>query len=314
MEYIEEALGVKCTRKHWDGQTKLPYFLLNEYDFEEADIDGQECIFLKPKANLAPVNTIKKHIKRLREQSGCPIVLELSAITKQRKSLFIEAKIPFVVTGKQLYLPFIGAILSERNDADTIFADTEKLMPSAQMLFFVFVLSKNQPLYLSDAAKRFGITAMSISRAASQLVGAGLVAKKNQGVQKYIDANMDAKGLFELASPRLISPVRKEVFISRDDVKPDMFPAGLTALSETSMLNPPQMPVFGTTENEKNFRSASADFVDSETSAALQIWRYDPRLISQNDKTDALSLYMSLADDYDERIEQALEELLQEVF
>jgi DNA-binding MarR family transcriptional regulator len=314
MDYIEEALGAKCTRKQWDGQAKLPYFLLNAYGFEAVSIDGQACVFLKPKGNLAAIGVIKKHLKRLREQSACPIVFELSAITRQRKSSFIEAKIPFVVPGKQLYLPFFAAILRERIDADTLAAAGETLMPSAQMLFFAFLLGKKQPLYLSDAAKRFGITAMSISRAANQLVRAGFVEKKNQGVQKFIDAEVDAKTLFERASPRLTSPVRKEVFIRREDVKPDMFPAGLTALSEVSMLNPPPMPVLGITENEKHFKSVSSELVDSETSAALQIWRYDPRRISQNDKVDALSLYMSLSDDHDERIEQALEEMLQEIF
>jgi hypothetical protein len=314
MEYIEETLGLKCTRKQWDEQVKLPYFLLNEYSFEEASIGGQECIFLKPKGNLAAIGTIRKHLKRLRERAECPVVFELEAITRQRKSSFIDAKIPFVVPGKQLYLPFVGAILSERNDADNRAADTERLMPSAQMLLFVFLLGQNHSLYLSDAAKRFGITAMSISRAASQLVGAGLVERKNQGVQKFIVAEIPAKELFELAGTLLINPVRKKIFINRDEVRPEMFPAGLTALSEVSMLNPPPMPVFGTIENEKNFKSVNADLVDSETSAALQIWRYDPRLISHTDKIDTLSLYMSLADDHDERIEQALEEMLQEVF
>jgi DNA-binding transcriptional ArsR family regulator len=313
MEYIEETLGLKCVRKQWDKQAKLPYYLLNEYNFEVVSIDDQECIFLKPKGNLATRGAIKKHLKRLCEQSECPVVFELAGITKQRKSSFIEAKIPFVVPGKQLYLPFVGAILRERNDAEDRVADTEKLMPSAQMLLFAFLLGKNQPLYLSDAAKRFGITAMSISRAASQLVGAGLVERKNQGVQKFIASDIPAKALFELARPRLIDPVRKEVFISRKEVTPDMFPAGLTALSEISMLNPPPMPVLGTTENEKVFESARADLVDSETSATLQIWRYNPRLINHSDKADALSLYMSLAGDHDERVEQAWERLLQEV-
>jgi hypothetical protein len=314
MEYIKEALGVECTRKRWRGQAKLPYFLLNEYGFETVVIDKQECLFLKPKGGLAPVNTIKKHLKRLREQAACPTVFELEGITKQRKASFIEAKIPFVVPGKQLYLPFIGAILSERNNTVSPTAYKEKLMPSSQMLLFAFLLGGNQPIYLSDAAKRFGITAMSISRAAGQLVQTGLVEKRSQGVRKFIDSGIEAKALFELAGPHLINPVRKELFISKNELKPEMFPAGLSALSGVSLLNPPAVPVFGTTENEKDFKTASTDLIDSETFAALQVWRYDPRRISQNDNVDALSLYMSLAGNHDERIEQALEKLLQEVF
>ena len=314
MEYIKETLGLNCTRKKWAEQTKLPYFLLNEYNFEAVTIGSQDCIFLKPKNKLANISTIKKHLNRLSELSACYIVFELSGITRQRKASFIEAKIPFAVPGKQLYLPFIGAVLSERNDADVSSTDVEKLMPSAQMLLFAFLINKNEPIYLSEAAKRFGITAMSISRAAGQLVQAHLVERKNQGVQKFIITETTPAELFSLAKPRLVNPVRKEVFISRSELNLNLFPAGLSALSDASMLNPPSLPVYGTTANEKSFVSATTELLDSETFAALQIWRYDPRLISQNGKIDALSLYISMAESTDERIEKALEELLQEVF
>ncbi len=313
MDYIQKTLGLKCTRTRWNGQSKLPYYLLNEYNYEVVQIGDQNCIFLSPKNRIAAVATIKKHLKQLKEYIDYPAVLELTELTRKRKESFIMAKIPFVVPDKQLYLPFIGVVLNERNAPEMSDNDIDKLMPSAQMLLFIFLLGRNKPLFLSEVSKQLHITAMSISRAANQLVQLGLVEHKKDGVRKYILSGSTPFELFKRAKPWCINPVRKMVFIDRNEVQADMFPAGLTALSAVSMLNPPSTLTYGTVKNEKNYGSASTELVDNESSVALQIWRYEPRRISLNNQADALSLYISFADNKDERIDQALDELLEEV-
>lgn len=313
MDYIHKTLGLKCTRTRWNGQSKLPYYLLNEYSYEVVRIGNQNCIFLTPKNRLAAVATIRKHLKQLKEHIDYPAVLKLTELTRQRKESFIIAKIPFVVPGKQLYLPFIGVVLNERNTPETADNDVDKLMPSAQMLLFIFLLGRNKPLYLSEVSKQLHITAMSISRAANQLVQLGLVEHKKDGVRKYILSETTPSELFKRTKPWCVNPVRKMVYIDRNEVQADMFPAGLTALSAVSMLNPPSLLTYGTAKNEKNYGSVSTELVDSESSVALQIWRYDPRQISLNNQADALSLYMSFTGNQDERIDQALEEFLDRV-
>jgi hypothetical protein len=42
----------------------------------------------------------------------------------------------------------------------------------------------------------------------------------------------------------------------------------------------------------------------------IELWRYDPCLLSQSTSVDRLSLYLSFDAADDERIEEALEELL----
>lgn len=51
--------------------------------------------------------------------------------------------------------------------------------------------------------------------------------------------------------PFLIQPVRKTVYLDRQSVGPEMFPAGLSVLAEGTMLNPPAMPVWGTAAQEE---------------------------------------------------------------
>lgn len=45
----------------------------------------------------------------------------------------------------------------------------------------------------------------------------------------------------------------------------------------------------------------------------IQIWKYNPRLFSQNDKVDPISLICSFGDNEDERIHQCLEDIEKEI-
>ena len=114
--------------------------------------------------------------------------------------------------------------------------------------------------------------------------------------------------------PYLIQPVRKTVYIDKTDVHPEMFPAGLSALSEMSMLNPPAIQTWGTVRLSLEKSSYTGMLLDSSRQCALQIWKYDPRMISQTKMVDVLSLALSLAEDEDERTQQCLEELTERIW
>lgn len=189
----------------------------------------------------------------------------------------------------------------------------EKLQPSAQMLLFAYILNGNEPMPMTPFAERFAFSAMTITRAANQLVELGLLNKScSVGAQKMLCTELDTKGLYQKAVPYLIQPVRTTVFIEKSAVTRDMFPAGLSALSEMSMLNPPAVETWGMVGGK--IKGSAQKLIDSEKQCALQLWRYDPRRISQTGRVDVLSLAASLADDTDERVEQCIEEILEKVW
>ena len=294
MDYITKTLGVPVIRTEWKQQAALPLFLNDRYTFEQADIGGVACLIVHPVGELDTINTLKKHVARLHAASGRQVVFELTAISRQRRNSFIDAKLAFVVPEKQVYLPFLGALLTER-------CDSEGLMTGAE----------NMPM--TPFAERFAFSAMTITRAANQLVALGLLNKScSVGAQKMLCTELDTKGLYQKAVPYLIQPVRTTVFIEKSAVTRDMFPAGLSALSEMSMLNPLAVETWGMVGSK--IKGSAQKLIDSEKQCALQLWRYDPRRISQTGGVDVLSLAASLADDMDERVEQCIEEILEKVW
>lgn len=310
MDYITKTLGVPVIRTEWKQQAALPLFLNDRYTFEQADIGGVACLIVHPVGELDTINTLKKHAARLHAASGRQVVFELTAISRQRRNSFIDAKLAFVVPEKQVYLPFLGALLTERCDSEGLRTGAEKLQPSAQMLLFAYILNGNEPMLMTPFAERFAFSAMTITRAANQLVALGLLNKScSVGAQKMLCTELDTKGLYQKAVPYLIQPVRTTVFIEKSAVTRDMFPAGLSALSEMSMLNPPAVETWGMVGGK--IKGSAQKLIDSEKQCALQLWRYDPRRISQTGGVDVLSLAASLADDMDERVEQCIEEILE---
>ena len=97
----------------------------------------------------------------------------------------------------------------------------EKLQPSAQMLLFAYILNGNEPMPMTPFAERFAFSAMTITRAANQLVALGLLNKScSVGAQKMLCTELDTKGLYQKAVPYLIQPVRTTVFIEKSGCYP----------------------------------------------------------------------------------------------
>ncbi len=51
--------------------------------------------------------------------------------------------------------------------------------------------------------------------------------------------------------------------------------------------------------------------MDAQDTCTIQVWRYDPTLFAKNVVVDIFSLYLSLKDETDERVELAMQEALE---
>ena len=316
MEYIEEVLGITVKRAKWENVSKLPYFLKNEYTFECVEVNRLNCLFITPNESLKTVNTLQKHIAAINKVCNYPVVVELEEITRQKRKSFIEANIPFIVNGKQIYLPFMGMMLTENFNSKRTYQVSEKLLPSAQMLLFLFIYGKCEPLYLNEAQKKLRLTAMSISRAARQLVELNLLTQKANGRKKILEYDLAPKALYEKAKEHLINPVRKTICINSAEITQDMFLAGNSALAELSFLNEPQVKTYGTATSVKEIEKSLdlIDIMNTDTDCMLEFWKYDATILSGRKNADILSLAVCFEDTADERTKIQIEKLLEKVW
>lgn len=307
MHYITETLGLRVTYATWDFAKDMPYFIADRYEITKITIGTVDALMITLKIEFPTVGTLQKHIARIQKSDALPVVIKLESITKYRRDALIKAGIPFVVPGKQLYLPFLGTVLSERFDSET--AEVVKLIPSAQALFLYYLYSKQDRFYINEAVKDLQYSAMSVSRAAKQLVQTGLFEETKEGVQKILVAKHDRVEMTRQMQQYLINPVKRRIYVPKERVPADCKLAGFSAMAEYSMLNAPAVPCYAADVSAK--LKGMPTLLNADTQVEVEIWKYDPAGLSKGAYVDPLSLTLSLQENADERTEEAIEEILE---
>lgn len=173
MKYLDKVLGIEVTYENVEFK-HLPNFIAARYCLQMVAMNGQRAIFLYPKTELEQIEVLKKHIARIQKNENLPVILVLKELTYRQKESLLREKIPFIVDGRQIYLPFMAVYLQERCNAEK--KSWEGILPSAQMLLLHFIYGGARELSTSQAANDLKLTPTSISRASKQLEKNGIAA------------------------------------------------------------------------------------------------------------------------------------------
>jgi len=120
--------------------------------------------------------------------------------------------------------------------------------------------------------------------------------------------------LWSRAQAFLRSPVQHRVHLRAVAELPHGVRAGQTALSHYTMLTEPGRPVFAV--GNRAWKAIRRKYdrhtvpPQEEDAYEIEIWNYDPFLFAEAGLADRLSLYLSLRDSRDERVEAALAEMI----
>ena len=311
MEYLNKVLGIEVV--YMNGKFEhLPNFIVTRYRLQRVSMNGQGVIFLYPKTELEQVEVLKKQIARIQKNENLPVVLVLNELSFRQKEYLIREKIPFIVEGRQIYLPFMALYLQERCNAEK--KPREEILPSAQMLLLHFIYGGAQELSTSQAAKDLELTPTSISRASRQLEEMGLLHIRKVGVQRIMQSEDSPKTLFQKAGDKLLNPIKRTVYIPKELVGTELLESGYSALAEYSMLNTPNVRCYAAERISQWKDVMTNSLLNSQVQVAVEMWRYNPRKLSMRNAVDELSLALALREDADERVEEAVEEMLNELW
>ena len=311
MEYLNKVLGIEVV--YMNGKFEhLPNFIVTRYRLQRVSMNGQGVIFLYPKTELEQVEVLKKQIARIQKNENLPVVLVLNELSFRQKEYLIREKIPFIVEGRQIYLPFMALYLQERCNAEK--KPREEILPSAQMLLLHFIYGGAQELSTSQAAKDLELTPTSISRASRQLEEMGLLHIRKVGVQRIMQSEDSPKTLFQKAGDKLLNPIKRTVYIPKELVGTELLESGYSALAEYPMLNTPNVRCYAAERISQWKDVMTNSLLNSQVQVAVEMWRYNPRKLSMRNIVDELSLALALREDADERVEEAVEEMLNELW
>jgi len=310
--YLKETLDVTVSPKAWEGVDGLPFYLRDFYSFFWVNILETPCLLLLDRGETAqtPAN-VRKHLKQVQERWQGEVIYVRQTVNAYNRKRLIEQRAPFVVPGNQMYLPTLGIDLRE-HFRNLRVSGNHRLSPSTQAVLLHALLNRTgQMLTLSELAIRLGYKAMTITRAFNELEAFGL-GEAPTGRERRLFFKDSPKALWEKAHEFMRSPVRKRIWIHRGYVNQPPGPqAGLTALAHYSMLAAPDQPVYAVRAwNALQQREVPAG--DPEA-FELEIWSYAPDLFAKADVVDPLSLYLSLRENADERVQAALAKMMEKI-
>lgn len=315
--YLKRVLGSVGQPEPWPTAGSLPVYLQERYGFESIEIAGFDCLLMLQQNEEAETpSVIRKHIESVRLKNESPVIYVADAITSYERQRLIEQRVPFVVPGKQMYLPPLGIDLREQ------FAPTRKksnrLGAVAQILVLKEIL---QPGFCADSsgylAEQLGYSAMTLARATTELAESELAELERVGREKHTTFRYHGKELWEKANKLLASPVSKKIWIIGTSQRLAAPASGETALAHYTMMAEPHYFTIAVNAKEwpgqKELLHLNEVPGPWEADTCVELWRYNPRLVKDGDNVDRLSLWLSLRDTRDERIEMAMEELLRDM-
>ena len=311
--YLEDTLHEPARVVALKRAPSLPSFLSRMYSLLEGHVAGRRCIFLATADNTATPSDIAKHVALVRPAVDAIVVFVAPWLSAHNRSRLIGQGVPFVVPGKQLYIPDLAMDLRERFRTPKP-RRVACLSPAAQAVLFHRLLRLDEAATTpSLIATRLRYSAMSIGRAFDDLVSAGLAHTERHGRERRIRFDAEARHLFDASHDLLRSPVRTEKFIRDTHAAPPLKHAGESALAELTNLSPPPLPAFAVAATDWKIVAQACELVETDRDQASHIvetWSYDPAALSAAHTVDPLSLYAQFHDHRDERVSMAAERLL----
>jgi DNA-binding MarR family transcriptional regulator len=312
--YLEETLGLTVRLSAWNASDRLPIYLRDGYRFYAAELLSMQCLFMVDRADEAPSPaSVRKQMGQVEPKwNGELVYVRMQVASHQRKRL-IEQRVPFLVPGNQMYLPMLGIDLREH-----FRKQREKpltLLPATQALILHLLLHRDEKAQTpAELANRLGYAKMTMTRALNELEVEQLCDVSRKGRERWLRLKGTPRELWKAALPLLRSPVRQRNHVRWVNHEPIGHMAGLEALAKRSMLAPPNRPVFAVSadrwKKEQGHSTRLPANTDDPDAIEVEVWNYDPTLFSGRGVVDLLSLYLSLKDHEDERVQVALEEMM----
>ena len=316
--HLKENLDITATTKKWEGVDSLPFFLRDSYTFYEVSLLNTPCLLMVARDNNEQTPaTIRKQMLQVQAKWDGEVVYLCSSVSAYNRKRLIEQKVPFVVPGNQMYLPMLGIDLRE-HFRQIRSAAPGKMSPSTQAVVLHALLYGPKNYTPSRLANQLGYTVMTLTRVFDELVSLGLGEVVTEGRERVLRFSDGKKDLWQRSREFMRSPVKRRTIIRTPEQKWCGIPAGLTALAHFTLLAPPSTPVYAVSLDDwksMKLTNAIVELPAAETqSHEVEIWNYSPLLFKEEDDVvDRFSLYLSLQDNVDERVQSALEKMMEEV-
>ena len=285
--------------------------LLLRFAYYTAVFNRQDLCFIQTKNRdtLSPLK-YRNVAKQIETVTAMPVVALTESLPYRERERFISQGVYFVVSDKYAFLPSLIANVKVKEKKQ----QPSGLTPAAQyLLLYCFLENSNTVLTIRQLETLLPYNYLAIARALVNLEDLQLCkTKKDDLGTKTVYFEHDKRKLWEKAQKYLSSPVKRIVY---SDIRPEgrFCISGINALSHYSRLNPEQYDTLAIWD--RDFPELSTQYNEIEGNYKIEIWKYPVSMpcMSNSKIVDPLSLYLSLKNEPDARVEKELKKLIENI-
>lgn len=310
--YIEKCLKKTITiEDNTELYYKLPLKYKGIYNLYTVLQDRIEWIIAQPKGDVR-LNALRHDRMQIEKTAGLNCALYFTKLNHYSQEIMINEGIPFILEKKQMFLPFLGMLLSENIGRQL--KPVHVISFLTQKLILCAIYEKWSGMNVTKIAERLGVTKMSISRCLDEIEYFDIDILDTSGKIRKITVADEVQNVWEKVKPVLRNPVVTKFQLAEDIGLEKR--AGISALCEYSLLADNPYPTYAVTKKELgafNIRSFRQAFVGEKIGCEILELGYFIEFRGKQIQ-DPLSVLMSLSKDDmdDERVQICIDEMLED--
>ena len=293
----------------------LPISFEKRFQYVQMKFHKESFLLIKEKRR-GSLDSFVTQARIMGEKASMDVILVFSKLSDIEKKQLLQARVPFVDFKGNLFFPPLGLVLNANDDVAT----SKELTPSEQLTWIAFLLTKGQKIVDVDMLSQVtGLPNSTIYRCLRTFKTLDWLNKPN----KLYTYTASKKELFLKSEPYLFNPIKKRLILPNVDlenIKSDsrLLYGGTYALSYLTFLaesDENSSYVISQRQFNKLSLPLSQHVLEGKV---LEIWRYRPFVsefwndFKENQDrqfVDPISLYLTLKDDDDPRVEEEIEVL-----
>ncbi len=313
--YLKSIFKNKITFLYNEHERNMPLYLTEQFVFLKFKIDGNDnkYILTEPKEKIEiKINTIRKQTSQIKKFSNCTPVMVFDELRLTQRNALIQADFSFVVPDYQVYIPNVMFNLIEKDVIKKEY-NLEFSVPT-QVVFIYILLNDIKETNARKLLNDLPFSVATINRSLNELVARELLYTVGSNTRK-IYRTIEKNEFWNKGKEFLFNPIAKTYYIKNRHN--EFLMSNELALARLSWsLNDSRLSYYAVTADEideldnKMFIEKFNLFDDEY--CVLEQFKYDPKILSNSQYIDVVSLYAQFKDSKDERIQIALDEIIGE--
>ena len=293
----------------------LPISFEKRFQYVQMKFHKESFLLIKEKRR-GSLDSFVTQARIMGEKASMDVILVFSKLSDIEKKQLLQARVPFVDFKGNLFFPPLGLVLNANDDV----VASKELTPSEQLTWIAFLLTKGQKVVDVDMLSQVtGLPNSTIYRCLRTFKTLDWLNKPN----KLYTYTASKKELFLKSESYLFNPIKKRLLLPNVDlenIKSDsrLLYGGTYALSYLTFLAE-SYENSSYVISQRQFNKLSLPLSQHVLEGkVLEIWRYRPFVsefwndFKENQDrqfVDPISLYLTLKDDDDPRVEEEIEAL-----